>query len=242
MSWYEYDSTFSRFRSCSDWGVVFMQYCMYGAFGLWAILLFGVIVASVRAGNPVYPTIAVFMASPMLLAGLAVFLEDRNLGALANLKNGSWSFLIGDTLVLTSATVFAALAWRSIPHEGWIVSRWWTVGSALIGLLAGAAFHYWDGKGYIAAGASNRLLSPTKIAHDFVACPVLFGALVCIGIPLLLNWSWHTWAVLVCVGVWLALVACDGLRGLNVFELHPGWNPILFEVVPDAAPPPPPLR
>lgn len=205
---------------------------MYVCLAIWALLMFTMLVKSVRDGNAFIAVTCVLLASPILLAILAVEVEGRQLNELVSLRHGAWSFLIGDTLVLTSAVAFAALGWRSISHEGWIVSWWWTMSCALIGLGAGALFHKWEIGKYMREGAGDRLLSPTKLAHDFVAYPVLFGALTCIGIPLLMHRSWHSWAALVCVIIiWGGLAVCDGLRGLSPLELHPGWDATDFRVV-----------
>lgn len=210
------------------------QYSMYVGLGMWAVLMFGLLVASVRDGSPTRSVAFVILASPALLAALAVFVEERQLGELVDLRSGSWSFMIGDTFVLTSAVAFAALAWRAIPREGWQVSWWWTAICGLIGFGAGTLFHWWDGGNYASVGATEQVLSPTKLAHDFVAYPVLFGALLCVGVPLLFNWSWHTSAVLGCVVLWMVLAVCDGLRGLSPFDMHPAWDEHGFRVIPDA--------
>jgi hypothetical protein len=209
------------------------QYWMYTGLALWALLMYIFLVQGVRSGRPVVSVSAVLLASPLLLAFLAVAVEGRQLGELVSLKDGAWSFLIGDTFVLTSAVAFAAVGWRTIPQEGWYVSWWWTALSAIIGLVAGWRFHVWDGTNYIKDGAANRLLSPTKIAHDFVAYPVLFGALICIGIPLLMHWSDHTWLVLACIVVWIGLVVRDGIVSPSPFKLHPGWDPVNFRLILD---------
>lgn len=205
------------------------QQYMYGGLAIWAVLMFVSLIANVRAGHPVNSIFAVLLASPLLLVVLGVLLEGRNPGDVLNVRNGSWAFVLGDSIALTAAAAFASIAWRAIPHQGWIVSWWWTALSGLIGLMAGVAFHLMDRSGYINAGAGDRVLSPTKLAHDFVAYPVLFGGLVCIGVPLLLHWSWHTWAILGCVGLWLVFVVRDGVfANLNPFELHPAWDSVLF--------------
>ncbi len=190
---------------------------------IYAIAIFGLLVWSVQAGRTYAAPVMVLLASPVLIAGLAIFVEKRPIAGLVDFRHGSWSFLVGDMFVLTTAVVICALAWRDIPR-GFYVSWQWILLSAALGTAAGIAFHWWDGKNYVSDGFGLSLNSPTKLAHDFVAYPVLFGGLVCVGVPLLSNWSWHTWAVLGCVVIWVVLVLADILRGLSPLNLHPPWD------------------
>jgi len=205
--------------------------------------MYGGLIVAVQRGNFWMPPLVVLLASPILLASLALTLEGRGF-SIFDLGRQSWAFAIGDSLALTTAFALAALAWRKMPADHWSRSPSWIVASLAIGLLAGAGFHALDTKGYRVVGAGQALLSPTKLAHDFVTYPVLFGGLVCVGVPLLAVWGWWSWyvmSILICVLVWATLVAADVTRGnlwtapgvyrLDPKWLHPAWDAQRFRPV-----------
>lgn len=57
--------------------------------------------------------------------------------------------------------------------------------AAGLGVVAGFAFHHWDGQNYVSAGALTQLNSRSKWAHDFVAYPVLLGGVAALLMPLI---------------------------------------------------------
>lgn len=209
---------------------------LYAMLGAWAVLMYGILVSATRSMSAplVLPPLAVLAASPLLILALAVAVEHRAPSELFDLRKQAWSFTIGDTFVLTTAMVYATKGWRLLlPQEGWYRSWWWPVVAGLVGLLAGTAFHKWDSGNYRRVGAEALLKSPTKIAHDFVAYPVLFGAVICLGVPLVVyaiktHWTMLPTAFTVCLGIWVILVVVDGLRKLNVFDFHSAWDAVRF--------------
>ena len=145
-----------------------------------------------------------------------------------DLKHGSWAFLIGDTIVIPMAVVFALIGWNVQDLSAWGESYLWGIAAIAAGILAGTIFHLLDGIGYRSQGAGAALSSPTKLVHDFVAYPVLFGGLVYGGVPLLFHWNIWSALCLACVVVWLGLAACDAIRGLDPKKLHPNWDKVMF--------------
>jgi hypothetical protein len=197
----------------------------------WACAMYALLVISVLNESWQGGVFAVLFASPILLAVLAVTVEYRSLMNVFNVDKQSWSFMFGDTFALTAAVAFAALARRYYVVPEIFSSLGWAIICLASGLAAGFAFHHMDSNNYISAGAAAALDSPTKLAHDFVAYPVLFGGLLCVGIPLLVVRSNYTWLVLACVGVWVLFGVCDARRGLNPLDMHPEWDESSFSSI-----------
>lgn len=203
--------------------------------GGWAYCMYVLLAYAAHRGNPALSMLAVWGASPLLLVFLGTTMEHRSLLELMNLRTGSWAFLLGDTILLPAAAAVCAWGWehldRTVPR--WYTSAGWYLLSAALGLLAAAVFHYNDTNAYRKAGAELALNSPTKLAHDLVAYSVLFGGLVCIGVPLLFDAATRPYAAVAVIGVVLWLIAGirDGVHGLNPHDLHPlghwlpGWWP-----------------
>ncbi len=173
--------------------------------------------------------LAVWLSSPCTMYALRESCEKVGKEMpVFDLKNGSWAFLIGDTVVIPMAMLFALKGWVGQDQSYWSESYIWLATTFAAGLLAGTIFHLLDGIGYKAKGAAAALSSPTKLAHDFVAYPVLCGGLVYGGVPLLFQWSIWSTLCLGCVVVWLLLAVCDALRGLDPKKLHPAWDKVAF--------------
>lgn len=207
------------------------QRMFYAFLAIYVLLMFSLLVTMIRDGSLWRVVALMWLASPLLLAALALIYENATLREVFDLKYGSWAFLLGDTIALPAAAVFASLAWHSLPSSGWWgASSWWTTLSLLVGIAAGATFHLNDRKAYIKAGAKAALASPTKGGHDGGAYPTLFGGLFCVGVPLLFNWSWHVAAMLACLLLWLAFGIADLRRGLDPHRLHPLWDKRKFAV------------
>lgn len=196
---------------------------------LYGLLLYTLLTWSVRSGKPVLTGVCALAASPLLLLVLRLTLEKGQPG-LVDLRNGSWSFQLGDPFVLMPALVVATLAWQSIPREGFFASTEWALLSLAIGMAGGIAFHMFDTANYVAANWEQALNSPTKLAHDFVAYPVLLGSLVYAGVPMcvyrgeLASWMLPTFLILVVV-VHGTLMGADAYRGMKGImrpqDLHP---------------------
>lgn len=194
-------------------GVFLAGVAIYAAFD------FLLLVYCVRNGSVLGAVIAALLASTIPIALLASLMEHRSLiQIVAHYQDQSFAFLFGDLIFLPFAAAMAALAWRQIPNEGWRVSWQWTLASALIGLAAGLTFRYlMDKPNYATADAMGSFEAPTKLLHDFCAYPVLFGGLVCVGIPLFINvvnsrWPFfhlwmpspYFWFMLVGIALWFA--------------------------------------
>jgi hypothetical protein len=204
---------------------------------LYGGLIYLLLVWSVQGGRPMLAVLWALTASPLLLLVLRLTWEEGQPG-LIDLKNGSWSFQLGDTFVLTTAFAVATIAWMSIPHEAFFLSGRWMMISLLIGIAAGMAFHAFDTVNYTRDGVELALNSPTKLAHDFVAYPVLLGGLVCVGVPVLKHWSGQSWTPWVFTGLLflhLVLMGLDAYRGikgiLRPINLHPLWDAVKFALI-----------
>lgn len=200
------------------------QEVLYVLLALFGLVLYVSLVGFAVRGEAMGAPCMVILASPLGLLVVAAALEMRTPPEVINFQTGSWSLMIGDTFVLTTAAAVAALSWRKAPVKSPRIAVWWVVLCAFIGLAAGIGFHLLDGVGYRAVGAEALLNSPTKLFHDFVSYPVLFGGLLCVGLPVLRRKSWHRWVLLGCIAAWAVLVGLDISRGLNPFDLHPAWD------------------
>lgn len=220
----------------------------------WEVLTLSSLLYFVWAARPIAAAMTTLSASALLLPTLAVLLEGRSLGSVLNPRTQSWAFLFGDFIFLPLAAALLALAWGYIVMPDLRDTRWiaWIAGSTLLGLAAGAAFHWMDAKTYRAHGAGLALDSPTKLAHDFVSYPVLFGGLFCVGVPLLMkiaaacirvtfaDGSFGVQpAMALQVGLALGAVALWGLmgwfdvkNGLDPKNLHPAWSVSEFRAIP----------
>jgi len=215
-----------------------VQRLFFAALFGYTILMYLFLTMSVRGGAWVMSVIFVLLSSPVLLAVLAFTLEGRPLSALFDVRHQGWSFMFGDTFVLTTALALCAVGWAHVPEDSMFRSPNWVLIALFLGMAAGFAFHAWDGSNYIHDGAGMVLNSPTKLAHDFVAYPVLFGSLVCVGVPILAHWSGASWWLLLCLLAQIGLMVLDTLRAMHPewsihfgpFDLHPKWDAVNFRV------------
>lgn len=203
------------------------------------------LVWSIRRGSVLGAVGAAWLASIVPIGLLAQFYENGRVSEnrslpylLQHFHDQSFAFMFGDAIFLPFSAAMAAIAWRSIPKEGWRVSWQWTLASAIVGLLAGLAFRYlMDLPAYHKAGAMGSFYAPTKLVHDLAAYPVLFGGLFCVGVPLVrvvnakfpffhLYTAPYFWLMLAGIVVWygLGLWHDSGMFGhapLNPLKLHP---------------------
>lgn len=200
-------------------------YLFLGASTIWCytLLCTAFWVSEYLALACVVAAIAIWWASPLTMRYARNTLEDlRAEMPISDLRTGAWSFLIGDPVFLALAGVFIVFGWNESYFGAW-TSLTWFFACLAIGLAVGMLFHLLDGRmNYRNRGAGAALRSPTKLAHDFVAYPVLLGGLLYGGFPLLLHGG--AWASLatVCVVAWLILAAFDMfMRDLDPRELHP---------------------
>lgn len=196
----------------------------FGFAGLCAAMRLGM--SSPVAGS-VMAVLVIWYSAPYVMWKYRKKYEGTEAPKMFDLRKGSWAYLIGDTIVLPIGAVVLVFG----RHDRASVEGGLLLGLLLCliaGIAAGSLFHAWDTKVYKEQGAEDALKCPTKIAHDFCAYPVLLGGLLYGAIPLIQDWSWHSYVFVGCVIAWLALAACDGKRNLRVPDLHVRWNPNLF--------------
>lgn len=201
------------------------QYLFYSVLAVLEPLLFIVLVELIRRGKRCASGACAFFISPGMPI-LAVMIEDRPLEQVINLDLLPWSLAIGDPLLIPLAAVVAASAYRTYPEPFRVVwtGLWW-----LIGLAVGTLFYFvLDGPAYAAVGRSAALLSPTKMMHDFVVMPALWGGMFCACLLLLRRATWHRYVLVACFVGWATLVVVDGQRGLDLTQLHPLWDEVHF--------------
>ena len=202
------------------------QYLFYSILAVLQPVLFVVLVNVIRQGQRIVAGFVAFLISPGLpVAGVVI--EGRSLVQVIDLHQLPWSLAIGDPLLIPLAAIVAASAyrrrWQSSDWAVWMW-LWW-----LIGLAAGLLFYFvLDGPAYVAVGRSDALLSPTKLLHDWVVIPDLWGGMLCACLPLLRCASWHRYVLVACFVGWASLVVVDGQRGLDLTQLHPLWDAVHF--------------
>jgi hypothetical protein len=208
------------------------------------VLLYLWLTSAITGGDPWMAAFVCLMASPILFLGLAYFLETSSTGhgrgssfgaafkSVFSYKKQAWSFIIGDIFLLPAAAWIAAHKWSQIADRSELTWSWWTL-SLLLGGIAGAAFHFLlDTPGYTQRGFASSLDSPTKLFHDFVSYPVLFGGLLYAFIPLVgATWvNWHTILIVLLVAGWAVLgVKFDSDRAETLVPWgHPpfDWNEV----------------
>lgn len=212
------------------------QYIFYTGCMAASIGLFWLLIATIRQGVWWAAALTAFAVSPGIILVLGGTFEQRSVWGLLDFDRQSWAVLIGDTFMLPLAAAMAALAWK---RQQTIFTRWQlSLGRGLlffiVGIVAGFTFHTWDSIiNYIPAGAGDVVDSPTKVWHDLVAYPVLFGALLYGGIPVVFRRraTWHRWVIVACSVVWLAMVIRDTFWGrLDPNWLHPAWDAVNFRL------------
>lgn len=170
-------------------------------------------------GNPWVAAGACWLASPIAMMVLATAEPNRGtttlarVASLVDFRHGSWAFLFGDTLFLPIMAAAIAIGWR---HNWFGLSWHWLVICLVIGVVVGLAFHHHDASFYSEAAFN----SPTKLWHDLVAYPVLFGGLVFGLVPMIRQLPW-VWVALALFALWLLAGVADGtVHKLNPGDLH----------------------
>lgn len=208
------------------------QFSMYIWFALAATALFLIAVALMLE-----PTIIIGLIPLTVSFGGALVirwhLEEQPVRSMFDRKDQSWTFLFGDGLALPVAMLMIGFARSEVAPAGfWLQWNWFLI-SAGAGLLSGVIFRLADRVRYRRFGATKTLSSPTKVWHDFVTYPVLFGVTVWAGVPLLIPeyWFWSTVVALAAIVVWIGLGICDAIRDLNPLGQHPEWDTRGFSVI-----------
>ena len=216
------------------------QITMYVMFGITAVAMFVIATSLYGWSQPWLYAVALVPLVVSIYGMLAVraVVEETLPNGMYNPKTQSWAFLFGDSLVLPAAMLFIALGREGSVLPAFADSGKWLFAAGLIGLVLGNGFHMWEVDSYRKQDAMDALDAPTKIWHDYVVYPVLVGTIVWAGVPLLVaDWQglWvffgpWTWLALASIGIWFALGALDGKRGLRVYNMHPAWDKTHFRV------------
>lgn len=247
------------------------QHVFYALLAVLEPVLYVTLAGLIRQGQRGWSMACAMFISPGLPM-LAVRLEGRSLSQVVDLDVLPWSLAVGDPFIIPLAAGIAAhfykfhsldKPWplrgpRRLSESHWLrrslrslEPNWatWMVLWFCIGVLVGVLFYFQlDGPAYELVGRMRALLSPTKLMHDFVVLPALWGAMFCACLPILRHTSgcvcrlprhddgkdndggknWHRWALVACFIGWAMLVANDGQRGLDLTQLHPLWDVVNF--------------
>lgn len=181
--------------------------------------------------RPFVAAAVALLASPLLLLILRRWFEGGHPTGLLHPRTQSWAFLFG-VIAIAVAFGIAAYGHQSVPADSRFHTTWYWLVCVLIGMVAGATFHYgMELKAYAEARHGAALASPTKLAHDFVSYPLLLGGLLYVWIPVLVyQFRWTGASVLACVVVWAAMIIRDALHPPEPANLHPKWDPRKFSV------------
>jgi hypothetical protein len=134
-----------------------------------------------------------------------------------SLHTQAWSFVIGDIIILPWALAGATDRLNYYGVTLAVVPWWWLIVSGLIGAVAGVAFHRMDAWAYAKEGYAESINSPTKLFHDFVTYPVLFGGVLFVLGALFYReqLSPTVIGILVLLAAWLVLGVADTWRAIQ---------------------------
>lgn len=160
--------------------------------------------------------IVAWVASPIMFFVVAYVCEigENGRGATAaevfksvfSPKGQAYSFLIGDFLLLPGALAVAAINWQETSNQV-DLSIWWWLACLLVGVVIGFGWHFkLEKPGYEQAGFAANLNSPTKLFHDFVSYPVLFGGIMFVFVPMFFHIEWNFIADLPVILISLAII------------------------------------
>lgn len=181
--------------------------------------------------QPVAAVAIALLSSPLLLLFLRMFVEDGRPKGLFNPATQSWAFFFGDVLWLPLAFAAAAFGQRFVPDDSWFRTSWWLGVCVVVGGIAGIVFHKLDQAAYVTAGHGQAVMSPSKLAHDFVSYPLLFGGLLFLAVPVVIHH--FVWAGAISVAgvlLWGAMGARDMSSPPRPQDMHPKWDTRHFSV------------
>ena len=201
--------------------------------------LYSRLINAVRNGKPFRAASSVWLASPIPLSIIVVFGEHRPFASLLDLSKMPLSLIIGDSIVLPAAAAIAAwsvkmsaglenLAPHTLKRNDVADSplTWWVC--LLLGLAAGIRFHVWDAGNYATAHLDSLVWSISKMWHDLVTYPSLFGGLLFAFVIIIVKATQYrgrfAGAFLICILGWLCLGIYDGSRGLDARNFHSPCN------------------
>jgi xanthosine utilization system XapX-like protein len=191
----------------------------------------------IAVGVMLKPTSVVGLIPPAIALGGAMIIrwwvEKQAVRSMFDRASQSWTFLFGNGVVLPIAILMIGFARSEVKPDGFWLEWNWVLVSAGAGLLSGVIFRFVDQPRYARYSALSNLSSPTKVWHDFVTYPVLFGSTVWAGFPLLLP-EYHFWPTiiaLIAIVSWIGLGVCDVIRDLDPRGQHPGWDRKEFSII-----------
>lgn len=172
-------------------------------------------------GRRGYAALLVIFTSPVMLALLGHFGENRPWSDFTDLSVMPWSVVFGDGLVLPLAVLVAGASAPSWYDKSLVTSSWWRWSCGLAGLAFGIAFHQWDAANYRRGGFAEYADSLTKAWHDFAVFPILFALILWLAV---LVFSYAERPHKLVFGVLLlmqaGLMAADTMRGLKPSDMH----------------------
>lgn len=186
-------------------------------------VFYGRLVSFILGGRPVLAAAMVIFVSPVMLALIITFGENRSLNDFTNLGHQPWSLLFGDTFLLSTAAAAAAANVRRWPSM--VITTGRLRLCLLIGMAAGLSFHLMDVRNYRRLGTANLTDAISKVYHDGVVYPVLFGTFVLVTYLMVRYGSGKLKLVyLLCLAGWVLLAARDATAGLNPRDFHTACN------------------
>ena len=183
-----------------------------------------------------------WLASPVVPGLMALLWEGRSWHELTDLHRVSWMFVIGDSFFLPLAAACFVYAWS---QDGAFVAKfglksWWPTLALATGLGAGLWFRYHSWLVY----DTERLNSPSKLAHDYFSYPILVTVLLYGGLPALIGRKGRPRhyrnvalvGLIVGIGGWAGVGFLHGEwnGSLDPANLHPLWDWHTFRIIPDA--------
>lgn len=209
-----------------------MQLAMYIGFAFSAAAMYLIAIALLFEPTPFVALIPLVVS----LVGAAFVrwsLEHTSVNGMFDLKTQSWTFVVGDGMALPIALLMIGFARSEVVIVGFWAQWQWFIMAAVIGLVGGILFRLMDRPRYLKASAGLTLASPTKVWHDFVTYPVLLGAVMWAGVPLLMPeyWVWPTVVAIVALIGWGGLGARDAVRQPSPLAQHPEWDTQAFSVI-----------
>lgn len=191
---------------------------------LLAVVLSLVLMHCVQTGRPVLSGVLVIVISPASMMLLEIMFDHRSLAQVLDPVGNAWSYLFGDTIFVSFALAFSALAQRSLsPSERLFTSTYWTIGFLVVGLVVGNGFYALDGAHYRSVGAGALLLTQGKLWHDIVVTSVLVSVVLRTCVPLVYEarHSPWTWCAIASMAGWAALLVCDNtIHHLDPWRMH----------------------
>lgn len=130
---------------------------------------------AIWTGKPLLAALTVWLASPVPILGIGVFIEHRNLLDMIDPAKQAYSALFGDLLILPVVIGLLAYAVKRYPVTtslNFYLTMWALC--FFLGVLTGLLFHLYDAPHYTQLAAN----SPGKWAHDGSAWPAISTGLL----------------------------------------------------------------